>query len=864
MPNWKKVIVSGSDASLNSLLVASSLTIGSSSLGSTENTLVVGLPPAGGTGEGGQILLQASGGLYTTASMIDNYQNKLRFLRGTNAGSDAYKLQLDMHTGQVQLPNYNSVTALTGSIVGFLAFDNAGNILTSTGSGGGGGGTFPYTGVASINGGLIVTGSITASGAIHAQANGAMYFRGGDDAELWDINVTNTVGIYGQQDQGVASIKLGSGGGTISGRSGSIGIGTINPTSASLTVNGNIWATSLTGSLLGTASFATSASFASNAGSSSYALNAGNSISSSFATNAGSASYALNAGNAQSSSFASTASSADNFTVRGTLTAQTIVVQVITSSTEFVTGSTKNGTLASNTHQFTGSVSISGSLTVQGAISGSNITGSLLGTASYASNALSSSYAVNSGNTISASFSTNAGSASYALNAGNSISSSFATNAGSASYALNAGSAQSASFATNAANAATASYITSSNVRGPFGFNSILSASYASGSTTSSYAINSGNTISASFATSASQAVSSSWAYNADLLDGVHLSILATTGSNTFRGDQTITGSVILSGSSGVELTVRGDQVNTGSLTVAGAISASSFTGSLLGTASFATNAISASFFSGAVTSASYASASTSASFATNAQTASFFSGTVTSASYAATASFATNGNSSFLHTQSSAATTWSVVHNFQTQFPVVTVYDNTNSVIIPQQISASTTSSLTILFSSPRTGYVAVSKGGYTANVGTASFAFTSSLAILALTASFLSGSVSTANSASYAATSSYSEGFKISQAQYFATSSAISGSSRIIVLSTSSFNAVFVDYVLSSGSNQRAGTVVGTWNSSNIRYMDNSTLDIGTTSVVTMSVAISASSAVVQTQSPAGWTIKTTYRTI
>jgi hypothetical protein len=61
-----------------------------------------------------------------------------------------------------------------------------------------------------------------------------------------------------------------------------------------------------------------------------------------------------------------TASSADNFTVRGTLTAQTIVTQVITSSTDFVTGSTRFGSLISNTHQFTGSVSMTGSLTVAG------------------------------------------------------------------------------------------------------------------------------------------------------------------------------------------------------------------------------------------------------------------------------------------------------------------------------------------------------------------------------------------------------------------------------------------------------------------------------------------------------------------
>jgi hypothetical protein len=113
--------------------VSSSLIIGTSSAGSTENTIVVGVPPAGGTGEGGQILLQASGGLYTSASMIDNYQNQFRVLRGTNAGSDGFKLSVNMHTGQVQIPNYNSATAFTGSsVVAGLGVDSNGNILTNT------------------------------------------------------------------------------------------------------------------------------------------------------------------------------------------------------------------------------------------------------------------------------------------------------------------------------------------------------------------------------------------------------------------------------------------------------------------------------------------------------------------------------------------------------------------------------------------------------------------------------------------------------------------------------------------------------------------------------------------------------------
>ena len=49
-------------------------------------------------------------------------------------------------------------------------------------------------------------------------------------------------------------------------------------------------------------------------------------------------------------------------TIAGTLTVQTIVAQTITSSISFITGSTKFGSLLSNTHQFTGSVSMTGSL----------------------------------------------------------------------------------------------------------------------------------------------------------------------------------------------------------------------------------------------------------------------------------------------------------------------------------------------------------------------------------------------------------------------------------------------------------------------------------------------------------------------
>jgi hypothetical protein len=86
---------------------------------------------------------------------------------------------------------------------------------------------------------------------------------------------------------------------------------------------------------------------------------------------------------AVSSSFAATASSADNLTVRGTLTAQTINVQTITSSIEFITGSTRNGSIAGNTHEFTGSVLMSGNLNVGSSVTSDDLiltAGTLFGT----------------------------------------------------------------------------------------------------------------------------------------------------------------------------------------------------------------------------------------------------------------------------------------------------------------------------------------------------------------------------------------------------------------------------------------------------------------------------------------------------
>ena len=84
------------------------------------------------------------------------------------------------------------------------------------------------------------------------------------------------------------------------------------------------------------------------------------------ASYAATASFVALAQSASNAVAAATASSADNLLVRNTLTAQTLVVQTITSSVDFVTGSTRFGSISENTHQFTGSMSVSGSATFSG------------------------------------------------------------------------------------------------------------------------------------------------------------------------------------------------------------------------------------------------------------------------------------------------------------------------------------------------------------------------------------------------------------------------------------------------------------------------------------------------------------------
>jgi hypothetical protein len=118
-------------------------------------------------------------------------------------------------------------------------------------------------------------------------------------------------------------------------------------------------------------------------------------------SNAVTASYATTASyvaNASSFPYTGSATITGSLNVIGAITAQTIVVQTLTSSISYLTGSTQHGSLLTNTHQFTGSVGITGSLSITSGII-NNLT---------SSNAVTASFATNATNAITASYASTA------------------------------------------------------------------------------------------------------------------------------------------------------------------------------------------------------------------------------------------------------------------------------------------------------------------------------------------------------------------------------------------------------------------------------------------------------------------------
>jgi hypothetical protein len=139
--------------------------------------------------------------------------------------------------------------------------------------------------------------------------------------------------------------------------------------------------------------------------------------------------------------------------------------------------------------------------------------------------------------------------------------------------------------------------------------------------------------------------------------------------------------------------------------------------GAVIDSASFASTAS----YVASVASSSYSTFAVTASYVLIAQTASYVANAVsasraTSAANADTASYVLNAISSSYATsvginfiQSSPSTTWTINHNLNNQYPLVQTYDSSNAVIIPASIVGTSTSTVTVTFSTAISGYARV-----------------------------------------------------------------------------------------------------------------------------------------------------------
>jgi hypothetical protein len=385
MPNWKKVLVSGSDASLNSLFVLTSIT-GSSFTGSFTGSLF-------GTASWSQNSISSS--FASTASFVRNAVTASYVLNAVSSSfaiSASYALQAQNAVSSTSPISFNGTTLYStqpaaGSTVSSdsiffgreagltatVAFSSA-FLLYQAGKSATNANNSIFIGeqagfeATNANNSVIIgqSAGFQSSDASYSVLIGhrAGYGGTGGFNSITSNNIvigTNiTLPILAKDSINIGGIIFGTGSystttGTPSSTpsNGRIGINVVSPVYGfdvsgsgnfrnGLTVTGSLIAPSITGSLFGT---------------------------SSWAENAVTSSYVLQA---VSSSFAATASSADSFLVRssvtasnalitGTITAQTLVVSTVSSSVVYSSGSNIFGNSLSNVQQFTGSIRVTGS-----------------------------------------------------------------------------------------------------------------------------------------------------------------------------------------------------------------------------------------------------------------------------------------------------------------------------------------------------------------------------------------------------------------------------------------------------------------------------------------------------------------------
>lgn len=95
--------------------------------------------------------------------------------------------------------------------------------------------------------------------------------------------------------------------------------------------------------------------------------------------------------------------------------------------------------------------------------------------------------------------------------------------------------------------------------------------------------------------------------------------------------------------------------------------------------------------------------------------------------------------------------------------------------------------------------------------------------------------------------------------------TTTTVVGNNVIYNVATASYDGMFVDYTVRSGSNARAGQIMAIWSGSSVNYTETTTNDFGSTIGLAMAVVINGTNMQLSASaSTANWTVKTIIRTI
>jgi hypothetical protein len=187
---------------------------------------------------------------------------------------------------------------------------------------------------------------------------------------------------------------------------------------------------------------------------------------------------------------------------------------------------------------------------------------------------------------------------------------------------------------------------------------------------------------------------------------------------------------------------------------------------------------------------------------------------------------------------QESNATTWSFTHNLGTKYPSFEVFDSGDNVIIPAGIKATSVNSAEIYFATPTSG-IAIANfsgiNGFLENSLTSSFSLATNWDTIQDNP--ITGSLTNATSGT---------------------------TTTVVSVSTGSYYGAFFDYVVISGSNSRAGTLMSTWNGNSVVFNESTTTDIGDTNQVTMSVDLSGTDVRLRSTNVDQWLVKSLIRLI